>query len=121
MVTLVILSVGIVVIFKTFYYALDQMNYLTHRLYANNLLDNRMAEIERGLRFYKTLPFDLNRVHEVQVGSKVISYKEQMNLGSVEDFPDVFKLDLSFVWPEGKREVTLSRGGFLLDLHHGKE
>lgn len=121
MVTITILSLGIILIFKALFFSLDQISYLTTRLYATITLDNRIAETEQTLRIYNSLPFDLNHTETVTIGQKQVTFKEQMNFGEVEDFADVFNFDLSFMWEEGQRQIHLSRSAYLLDYQHLKD
>ena len=116
MVALAVLSFGIVMIFKTCIVSLDRLSYLTNRIYATTLLDNRIAIIERMLRVYKILPFELNRKEIINVGSKKIEFSQKMSLGEVEDFADVFKLDISLIWDEQNKEMRLSRSAYISDF-----
>src|SRR5262245_8551690 len=50
MITIVVLSTGIVAIYKTFLLCLDHQRYLTHRLYASNLIDRRTAQLQALFR-----------------------------------------------------------------------
>ncbi|HBG62529.1 MAG TPA: hypothetical protein DDX37_11970 [Candidatus Omnitrophica bacterium] len=120
MVALAVLSLGIVIIFKGFIVSLDRMNYLTNRLYATTLLDNRITAIERMLRVYETLPFELNRKEKLNVGAKEIEFRQRMNISEVEDFADVFELDLSLLWDSGGKEMILSRSAYISDFEYFK-
>ena len=118
MVTLAVLSVGIVFIYKSFLVSINQLEYLTQRLYATVLLDNQFSTIERNLKVYKALPMSLNDSFKIPIGPKVIAYKQGMNIREVEDYPDVFSLTLSLSWSERKRQMTLERTGFISDLNY---
>lgn len=120
MVALAVLSLGIVIIFKGFVVSLDRLSYLTNRLYATTLLDNRITAIERMLRLYETLPFELNRTEKVNVGSKEIEFRQRMSISEVDDFADVFELDLSLLWDSGKKELILSRSAYISDFEYFK-
>ncbi|MDP8213352.1 MAG: type II secretion system protein [Candidatus Zapsychrus exili] len=116
MVTLVIFSVGIVMIFKSFLISLDRMNYLTNRLYATTLLDNRIERIDRFLKVYGALPFDEQQVREVDVGGKKVGFKEYVSIGEIEDFVEVFKLDLKLSWKENNKELNISRSKYISEF-----
>ena len=118
MVALAVLSLGIVIIFKGFITSLDRLSYLTNRLYATTLLDNRITGIERMLRLYETLPFELNRKEKVNVGSREIEFRQRMSISEVDDFADVFELDLSLLWDSGDREMILSRSAYISDFEY---
>ncbi|MBU4333912.1 MAG: prepilin-type N-terminal cleavage/methylation domain-containing protein [Candidatus Omnitrophica bacterium] len=118
MVALAVLSLGIVIIFKGFIVSLDRLSYLTNRLYATTLLDNRITAIERMLRVYETLPFDLNRKENINVGAKEIEFRQRMSISEVDDFADVFELDLSLLWDSGEKEMILSRSAYISDFEY---
>ena len=118
MVTLAVLSVGIVFIYKSFLVSIDQLEYLTQRLYATVLLDNQFSTIERNLKVYKALPMSLNDSFKIPIGAKVINYKQGMNIREVEDYPDVFSLTLVLSWSEQRRQMTLERTGYISDMNY---
>lgn len=119
MVTLAVLSVGIVFIYKSFLVSIDQLEYLTQRLYATVLLDNQFSAIERNLKIYKALPMSLNESLKIPIGPKTITYKQGMNIKEVEDYPDVFSLTLVLSWSERKRQMALERTGYISDTNYG--
>lgn len=115
MVTLSIVSLGLVGIFKTYIISLDQMSHITTRLYANALLDNQIIEIERMLKIYKTLPLELQQPPPVNVGHRKIDFSQGLKISAVDDYVDVFQIDITLNWMEGQREKTLSRTAFITD------
>ena len=117
MVTLVILSTGLVVIFKTLFYSLDQIHSLTTRLYADVLIENRISEVERLLRIYNAVPMDLNHSQLMNIGTKEVNFKEQMSFQDVDGLPDVFHFDFSISWDEGNHPMKLNRTTYLLDTN----
>lgn len=116
MVTLVIFSTGIVAVFQSYLISLDRINHITNRLYAGIYLDERLRTIERNLKVYQTLPFELDRTKEVDVGGKTLTYKHDLKISQVENFNDVFQLDLSYEWEENNRTVSLSRSIYISDF-----
>lgn len=118
MVTLVIFSLGLTVIVKSFLVSLDHLIHLTNRLHASLLLDNRISAIERTLRAYKALPFEMNHQEQVSVGAQKTEFTEKMSISEVEDYADVFRLDLAFTWQENQQEKVLSRSAYISDLNY---
>jgi prepilin-type N-terminal cleavage/methylation domain-containing protein len=117
MVTLIILTSGIAIIFKTFISSLDHMTHLRNRLYATTILDNRIQKLERVLRVYKTIPFDFENMDKVNVGEMNINFNPKMNIAQVEDYKDIFQLDLSLSWKEGQRPIRLTRSSYIMDFN----
>ena len=116
LVALIILSVGIVAIFKTFTVSIDHLNHLTRRLYATTILDNHISSTERVLRAYQALPFELEQSEELDFGIRKIDFKKKLHISDIEDFNEVFKLDISLSWEEPNREVRLQRSAFIADF-----
>ena len=113
MVALVILTSGLVAIFRILITSLDQLNHLTNRLYASTILDNRIGEIERNLRVYKVLPIELQQAEVVDVGGKDVTFEQEMTISALDGFTDIFYLELTLKWKEANREVGMSRSAYL--------
>jgi len=116
MITVVILSVGIVAIFKTYIVSLDQMTHITNRIYVSTLLDDRVATIERHLRAYKSLPLDMAQEEYINVGSKQLTFSRDLKISDIEDFVEIFNVDLSISWQEGDRDMKISRSSYISDF-----
>ena len=115
MVTLVILSVGIVAIYQALFSSLDHISHLNSRLYANIMLEDRVAKVERILRAYKVLPFELDPQEAVDVGVKTIHFNPEMKISEVGDYIDIFKIDVAYSWEENGRTIRLSRSAYISD------
>lgn len=113
LVTLIILSVGIVAIFKTYLISLDQINHLTYRLYATTILDNQISSVERMLRAYQVLPLELTHEEEVNLGHKTILFEQELNIGQVDEYLDVFQIEVTLKWMENDRPKQLSRSAYI--------
>ena len=109
MVTVVVLSVGLVGIFKVFHSSLSYLTHLTNRIYASNLLDNRFAKVQRMLSGYHTLPVELDQEENIHIGARIFPVKKGTGIRQIGDFIDIFRLDLSVGWKEGQRNITLKR------------
>lgn len=113
---LTIFSVGIVSIFKSFFTSLDYMNHLTYRLYATNVLDNRLAYLERALRETKTVPKDMEPTVTVRVGETPVTFTQEVNVTPIEQFPNLYHAEVSLDWDEGRRHIHLSRATYISDF-----
>lgn len=118
MLALVILSVSLVAIFKTFLISLDRINYLTHRLVASNTIDNRLVAIERELRAHHILPFQQDQAHRVDMGSHVVEFEEILFLSEVEGLKNIFQCDLSFRWKQSGAIKEINRSTYLFKQSH---
>jgi prepilin-type N-terminal cleavage/methylation domain-containing protein len=118
LVTISLLSLGLVLIFKAMIVSLNRIEHLTNRFYASAVLDNRISTIQRMLIVYKALPVDMNVSEKVNIGMRPVEFKQEMAFHEVEDYIDVFELDLSLVWEEQRRPVKLSRSAYLSDFQY---
>lgn len=116
MVVVMILSGGLVLIYKSFFMALDYTNYLTARLQANILLDEKIAELNRRLLDQNQLvlvaPSALDRV---MIANRPIDFQYTLDFRAVKDWQGLFLLDITINWREGSRHVHLSRQVYLFN------
>ena len=115
LVTLVILGGGIVIIFKTYLTSLDQLNYLTSRLYATIILDNNITALQRALRANHALNMDLNHSASVEVGGKKIAFDQDVKVSAQSELDRLFQADLTLGWREGRKNVQLRRSAYIFD------
>ena len=120
LVTLVLLGGGIVVIFKTYLTSLDQLNYLTSRLYATVILDNNITFLQRVMRSNHSLNMDLGRSESVEVGGKKLLFDRDIKVTALSDFEGLFEADLTLAWREGQKNVRLTRSAYLFDRGNAK-
>jgi len=116
LVTLVILSTGIIAIFQSFLRSLDYMSHINKRLYATVKLDDRIDVIQRMLRNYNTLPVDVPEDYQEDAYQIQQKFLSQLRISAVDDYIDIFQLDLSLNWKEKEREINLSRHAYLADF-----
>lgn len=116
LITLVILSTGLVGIFKTFIISLDRLNYMTNRLYAIQLVDNRISEIERALKIFNTLAHDLNYKDQIDVGAKSIHFEQALDFKEIEGLADLYAVDLSMSWKEGPYQRQVSQSAYITNF-----
>ncbi len=113
MVTLTVLSLGFVMIFKAYVVAMDQMTYLTNRLYAATFLDNHIVRMERALRAYNTISYDAGEPKKVKVGSKNIYLKPSISVAALKNLDNLFYIDLTMRWTEGKYDRKIAQSAYI--------
>src|SRR3989338_11171657 len=57
MVAAAILSFGIVMLYRAFFVSLNYVNHITYRLYAMNILDNKISMLQKTFEVSKIIPF----------------------------------------------------------------
>ena len=120
--TISILSVGMLTIYRAFFLSLNYLNHMTYRLYANVLLDNKIAQLERRLRAHKEIPTAMdNEVQSIRVKDKVVDFEYTINFNPQDPLSNLYQLDLSILWKEGSRSVRLFRSVYVADLAVSEE
>jgi len=115
MVTLVILSLGIVAIYRALFVSLDQISHLNSRLYVNVMLEDRLSKIERTLRAYKALPFELEPQAVLDLGVKSVRLEPELSIAEVVNFSDIYRIDVAYRWQENGKTIRLSRSAIISD------
>ena len=114
MVAMMVLSGGLVLIYKSFFIALDYTNHLTCRLQANVLLDEKICELNRLLQDQNQLTLvPPIAVDHLIIANRPIDFLYTLDLHSVENLQGLFLLDISVIWKEGNRRIELSREVYL--------
>ena len=114
MVTIAILSTGIVMIYKSFLVSMDQQSYLLHRLYANNLLDSEITQLERIFREKGKLALkDDERMKNVVIHNKDIPFTVKTFFQEIPGLEDLLQMDIGILWLERGKTVRLSRSVYL--------
>ena len=111
MLTVVILSVGLVGLYRSFFSAVNYLDHLSARLYALNLMESRIATIERDFRSLKD--FDIGPLQEdAVINNRPVTFQYTVNFKSVGTLLSVFELDIVLSWEERGRVVSISRSAY---------
>ena len=111
MLTVVVLSTGLVALYRTFFSAIDQLEHLSMRLYAINLMDSRIATIERDFRSLKD--FDIGALsEEAVINGRPVMFQYTVDLTPVGTLLSVFELDIVLSWHERNRDVNITRTAY---------
>ncbi len=120
MIAVVIFSFGIVGIFQTMIISLDRMSLLTSRLYADLVLENQIISIERTLRNFNTIPFELNPKEVVDTGSKEIIFDKKTVIEQLPELSGVLSVTVTLNWTEKGKEMQLDKSGYISNFKKEK-
>lgn len=110
MVATIILSAGIVGIYRVYYFSLDQMNHITHRMVAMRLLDKRIADMELLLRSKGAVTLAAgSETKSVVIHNKNLDFHFETSLSNLNSLKGLYQLNLSMSWREGARDIRISR------------
>ena len=115
MVAVMVLSAGLVLIYKSFFIVLDYTNHLACRLQADILLDEKIAALNRLLQDQNqlTLVVPPPVIDQVTIANKPVDFRYTLDFHSVENYKGLFGLEISISWMEGTRRIQLSREAYL--------
>jgi len=117
MMTLAVLGGGIVMLYKSFFLCLDYQNHLTYRVYASNLLEDKIAVTEQMVRDYKVLAFKEDKQdEEVLFNNKPVNFHIDIQISLVSDISSLYQVKVTVSWKEQKRDVTLTRTAYVSSL-----
>ncbi|MEI7998137.1 MAG: prepilin-type N-terminal cleavage/methylation domain-containing protein [Candidatus Omnitrophota bacterium] len=117
MVALMILSSGIVMIYKSFFSCVDYLSYLTCRLYASQMIESKIADVSRSYRENQGVFFDRGATTEtVEVNHKWIDFNYAIETSPVSGMDYVYRLNVALSWHDGKRLGKPSRQSLLTTL-----
>ncbi|MEI8011019.1 MAG: hypothetical protein WCI27_00870 [Candidatus Omnitrophota bacterium] len=112
MLTVVILSGGLVAIYRSFLSGIDYLDRLSTRVYAINLLENRMAVVEKDFRSPKD--FDIGLLdEEFVINHHPVMFHYKVDLKPVGTLLSVFELEMEITWRDHGRVTTLSRTAYV--------
>jgi hypothetical protein len=111
MLTVVVLSVGLVGLYRAFFSALNYLDHLSTRLYALNLMEGRIATIERDFRSLKD--FDIGALsEEAVINNHPVTFQYAVDFKPVGTLLSVFELDVMLTWEERGHPVSISRTAY---------
>ena len=109
MVTVAVLSFGIVMIFQAFLTSLNAFSYYLTHLQVQNWADEKIWEISDRLIRKDTLE-DAEMSGELVIANKNITWN--IDVIPLDFKREFFKLSLLFSWDEGKRKIQLRREAY---------
>jgi hypothetical protein len=111
MLTVIILSVGLVGLYRSFFSAVNHLDHLSTRLYALNLMESRIATIEKDFRSLQD--FDIGLLEqEVMINGRPVIFQYTVGLKPVGTLLSVFELDMVLSWQERGRVVSVARTAY---------
>lgn len=111
MVTAVILSAGLVAIYRSFFIGVDYLDHLSRRLCALDLIESRVAAIERDFRALNNV--DVGPLDEVvSLNGRPVHFKYNIQLNPVGQLLSVFELDIVLSWTERGHDIAIARSAY---------
>ncbi len=114
LVSIAVLTTGLVFIYKAFFLSLDYITHLRYRLHAAVLLDDKLAELRRDFIFRDEVSIDpKDYTRSLALNNREILFQFLPTYHTVDGLADVSQLDLTLTWQERERVVRLSRSAYI--------
>lgn len=115
MVALVVLTGGIVLIYRSFFLCADYLNNLTSRLYASSLIDEKMGDITASFAAWpaQALNFGPDTV-TLDINHKPTVFNYTVNLTPLSDVKSVWEADVKLSWLDGPRHMQMRRSAYMI-------
>ena len=118
MVTVSILSIGIVGVYRALLTSLDYQSELSQRLYAVTALEHEMALMENQYRANGQDPSAENgKVMEAVLDHRTIPFTLSVSLGMIETIEGLIPVDVGLTWPSRGHTITLKRVTYLANFN----
>lgn len=117
MVALVILSIGIVMIYKSFFLCVDYLSYLNCRLYAAQMIDSKISDITQSYKQSPDGTFKRGAMTEsIEINRKWVDFNYSIDLFPEGGIDYVYRLKVGLSWYDGHRLMHLSRESLLTKI-----
>ncbi len=114
MIALVILSGGIIMIYKSFFLCVDYLSYLTCRLYASQMIESKIADVSRSYKQSADSLFDRGAATEmIEVNHKWVDFNYTIEMSPVAGLEYLYRLKVTLAWYDGRRLMKLYRESLL--------
>ncbi len=114
MVALVVLSAGIVMIYKSFFMYVDHLSYLTCRLHASQMIESKIADITHSYKQNQDNTFNRGAMTEtIEINHKWIDFNYSIDLAPQVGLDYAYRLKVTLGWYDGRRLMHLSRESLL--------
>ena len=115
MVSLVVLTAGIVLIYRSLFLCVDYLNNLTCRLYASHLMDEKIGDISKSFSQWPQKDLDFgDNVVSVDINHKPVRFNYDIVLTPLADVNSVWLLNVNLSWFDGHRQMHAVRSAYML-------
>lgn len=109
MVATSILALGTVMIYQSFFIALDAFNYCRDYLAACPIIDENIWHAQDSLKRLGSTA-ELNT--EGKFTARGREFKWELSYNLIDDIQNLYKIDLALYWQEGRKRACLMRSAY---------
>lgn len=117
MVTVSILSIGLVGIYRAFFVSLEYSRQISSRLYATSLLDEILLQLEQKFMDTKTLPIKgYEEDRKIVINNKPVIYECRVDFKSIMPLSSLVEAKASIFWRDNHRQFKMSRSNYFFSF-----
>ena len=113
MVTVVILSLGLTMIYKAFFMCFDYLTHLTNRIYANNIINNKINSLQMEYQATGEIPAGKTQFDQELLRDTPVPFQYAVNLYPLGELKDIYELNIILSWQERGQTKNLVRTAYL--------
>jgi prepilin-type N-terminal cleavage/methylation domain-containing protein len=113
MVTVAILSIGLVIIYEALFICLNTYSYYSNSLSVQCWINKKMWEVEDKLVRGES-ETAVDTAGQFISGNKNIAWKMRITADSLSEKINLYRLVLNCYWREGQRDVSTSRVSYVM-------
>ncbi len=117
MIAVSVLALGAVIVYQSFFIAIDSFNYYSALLKIAPWMDEKVWEAQSDIARIGGLGPSTFGSGELEINNKKIGWS--LSYRTLDDTGNLYQLNLVALWPQGSRQVRLTRSAYALYL--GKE
>ncbi len=115
MVAIVILSAGIVAVYRSFFLCIDYLNNIATRWWANELIEEKMFDVTRRLQESQGRVLDSGIPSQtVTINRRPITFQYDVAVDPVASLEGLFRLNVTLSWNDGHKPMTINRSVYVL-------
>lgn len=114
MMTIVVISSGLVFVYKAFFISLTSLNHLTHRLHAMNLMANHIVSMQQDFEITKNFSaLSARKTKSIPLANKTVSFQLDTVAQDIGLPEHIYQIEMAVSWREGSRNFRLARFAYI--------
>jgi len=113
MVTVMVLSVGIIAVYRVFLSTLKYRNHVAYRLYAMNLADAHLADVSQQFRLGKPVPLQIVFQETVPIHNHDVVFAVQSSFSKPGNSDFLKRVETTVGWWEGEHNYKILRSALI--------
>jgi prepilin-type N-terminal cleavage/methylation domain-containing protein len=113
MIAVSVLALGAAIVYQSFFIAIDSFNYYSTLLKIAPWMDEKVWEVQSDFARMGSGAF-VSSSGQLEMDNKKISW--DLSYHPLDQTENFYQLDLVAAWPQGKRQVRLTRAAYALHL-----